>query len=343
MTKNSRFIRACRCEPVDRVPAWIMRQAGRYLPEYRELRKKHDFLTVCRTPELATEVTLQPLRRFPLDAAILFSDILIPVAAMGCDVAFTPAPVFPHPVRSAEDVAALHVPDPADDMRYVTNAIRMLKTELGDTPLIGFSGAPITLATYMIEGGSSKTFTMLRRFMATNPDATHSLLRKLTDTVARYLLAQIEAGVDAVQIFDTWAGLLSPIDYEAWALPDLQQIVRALKPSGVPIIYYANGAGMLLNQIGEIGADVIGIDWRTPLCTARKILGEQTAVQGNLDPCALFAPATEIDRKVQEVFESAGNTPGHIFNLGHGILPETPIEAVEALIAALHTHGTRVS
>lgn len=341
-TTEYRFIRACRNEPVERVPVWIMRQAGRYLPEYREIRKQHDFLTVCRTPELATEVTLQPLRRFSFDAAILFSDILIPVDAMGCRVDFNPAPVFEQPVRTASDLDALHVPDPVAETGYVMDAIRLLKRELPDgVPLIGFSGAPITLATYMVEGGSSKTFNQLRRLIFNAPEVAERLLDMLTGTVTDYLTAQVEAGVDALQVFDTWAGLFGPGDYETWAVPRIRRIVDALRPSGVPLIYYANGAGALLPQMRTLGVDVIGVDWRTPLGAARAILGPELAVQGNLDPTVLYGSAEFIERRVAETLKDAGNGTGHIFNLGHGILPDVPIESVHALVEAVHRHGRR--
>jgi len=319
---------------------WIMRQAGRYLPEYRELRKKHDFMTMCHTPELAAEVTLQPLRRFPFDAAILFSDILIPVDAMGCPVEFSPAPTFAKPIRTLQDLRELHQPDPVAETGYVMDAVRLLKRELGGkTPLIGFSGAPITLATYMVEGGSSKDFPALRRMLGETPDVARELLDLLRRTVTDYLLAQIEAGADVVQLFDTWAGLFGPSDYAEYGVPILKRIVADLRPSGVPIVYYANGAGSLLPQMRELGTDVVGIDWRTSLSAARDVLGPDVAVQGNLDPCVLFSDPDRIDRRVAEVFDEAGKVPGHIFNLGHGIMLGTPIESVHALIEAVHRYG----
>jgi len=345
---DSRFLRACRREPVDRVPIWVMRQAGRYLPEYRALRTKFDFLTVCRTPDLAAEVTLQPIRRFRFDAAILFSDILIPVAAMGCPVAFDPAPVFERPVRTMADVEALHVPDPVAETGFVMEAIRVLKRELPTSsaqpatpPLIGFAGAPITLATYMVEGGSSKEFHGLRRLLAEAPDVAERLLDLLTRTVTDYLVAQVQAGADAVQLFDTWAGLLGPDDYAAHAVPYLQRIAEALRPYGVPIIYYVNGAAPLLEGIRTIGASVLSVDWRTRLDSARRVFGSEFALQGNLDPCALYGPGREIARRVERVLADAGRAPGHIFNLGHGILPDTPIESVHAMIEAVHRYGAR--
>jgi uroporphyrinogen decarboxylase len=339
---QSRFVRACRKQPVDRVPIWIMRQAGRYLPEYRELRKKHDFLEVCRTSELATEVTLQPLRRFAFDASILFSDILIPVDAMGCRVEFNPAPTFANPVRSAADISALHVPDPIEETGYVMDTVRMLKRELPEgTPLIGFSGAPITLATYMVEGGSSKTFDKLRRFMFEQPEAAEKLLDMLVETVISYLGAQAEAGADVLQLFDTWAGLFGPGDYSKWAVPRIRRITDSLRQYGVPLIYYANGAGALLPQMKELGVDGVGVDWRTSLGAARKTLGADYAVQGNLDPTSLYAPTEVINQRVKDVFDDAGDAPGHIFNLGHGILPDVPIDNVHALIEAVHEHGRR--
>ena len=339
---QSPFLRACRRQPVERVPIWLMRQAGRYMEEYRRLRAKHDFLTLCRTPELAAAVTLQPIHRFGFDAAILFSDILIPVAAMGCRVEFDPAPVFERPVRVNSDVDALHVPDPVEETGYVMDAIRLTKHELaGRVPLIGFAGAPITLATYMVEGGSSKDFHRLRRLMNEAPGTAQRLLDLLTKTVTTYLAAQIEAGADAVQLFDTWAGLLTPDDYRRFAVPGLQAIVGSLKPLGAPVIYYASGAGALLGDIRSLAADVVSIDWRTPLSEARTVLGPGISVQGNLDPCVLFAPPEEIERRVRTVLDDAGPSPGHIFNLGHGVLPETPVEHVAALVEAVRKHGAR--
>ena len=337
-----RYLRAARREPVDRVPMWIMRQAGRYLPEYRELRKKHDFLTVCRTPELAAEVTLQPLRRFPLDAAILFSDIMVPIEAMGCPVEFTPAPKFEKPITTTEQVDALVIPEPREKLDYVLDAIRILRRELPeDTALIGFAGAPITLATYMVEGGSSKQFHGLRKLLYQAPAVGRRLVEKLTETVVEYLAAQIEAGADAVQVFDTWAGMFSPAEYERFAVPYLKRIVAAARQAGVPVTYYALGAGHLLEQISSFEPDVVGVDWRMPLSVAWKTLGPTFAVQGNLDPAALFAPPPEIVRRTKDVLDDAGNAPGHIFNLGHGILPDTPLESVEALVQAVHSHGKR--
>ena len=342
--KTPRFISACRREPVDRVPVWIMRQAGRYLPEYREIRTRHGFLDVCHTPELATEVTLQPLRRFEFDAAILFSDILVPVDAMGCSVEFNPGPVFDHPIRSMEDVLALHAPDPIAETGYVMDAIRVLKRELPEgTPLIGFAGAPVTLATYMVEGGSSKTFDRVRRLLFEAPEVAERLLDLLTETVATYLAAQVEAGADAIQLFDTWAGLFGPADYATWAVPRIRRIADSLRPTGVPLIYYANGAGALLPQMRDLGVDVIGVDWRTRLDDARRILGDGIAVQGNLDPTVLYGSAEFIEQRAREVLDQASAQPGHVFNLGHGILPDVPVESVHALVDAVRRHGRRES
>jgi uroporphyrinogen decarboxylase len=314
-----------------------MRQAGRYLPEYREVRKGVSFLELCKSPDLACEVTLQPIRRFGFDASILFSDILVPVEAMGCPVEFPDdgGPKLPRPLRTAADVDKLSVPDPALTMPFVLDAIRRIRAGLPqDTPLIGFSGAPLTLASYMIEGGGSRNFIHLKSLLYSAPDAAHKLMSKLAQTVTRYLLAQIEAGVQAVQLFDTWAGMLSPADYEEFALPATSEIVAGVRGRGVPVIVYVGGGGPLLERIARTQCDVVGLDWRVEIGEARARLGPNKPVQGNLDPVTLFGPAERVARKAREVVVRAGGR-GHIFNLGHGILPETPIANVEALIAAL--------
>jgi uroporphyrinogen decarboxylase len=329
------FLRACRGETTERAPIWIMRQAGRYLPEYRAVRQKVSFLELCKTPELACEVTLQPIRRFHFDASIVFSDILIPVEAMGCAVEFPDdgGPQIAAPVRTEADVGKLRVPDPAATMPFVMEAIRKIRAGLPrDVPLIGFAGAPLTLASYMIEGGGSKNFTKLKGMLLGSPKAAHALLSKLADTVSAFLRAQIDAGAQAVQLFDTWAGMLSPDDYEAFALPYTSQIVAAIKGKA-PVIVYVGGGGTLLERIAKCGCDVMGLDWRVEIGEARARLGK-LPVQGNLDPVALFGPREIVEQKARAIVERGGRR-GHIFNLGHGILPETPIENVEALLAAV--------
>jgi uroporphyrinogen decarboxylase len=314
----------------------MMRQAGRYLPEYRAVREKVDFLELCKTPDLACEVTCQPIRRFGFDAAILFSDILIPVEAMGVPVAFVEdkGPVLAAPVRTRGDVDRLRVPDPEAEMSFVPEAVRRIRRALPETPLIGFSGAPVTLAAYMIEGGGSKNFVELKRFLWADAEAARRLLRVITDTVARYLEAQVAAGAQAVQLFDTWAGVLAPRDYDEVALPYVTEIVARLKQTGVPVIYFVNGAAPLLDRMRRTGADVLGLDWRVDLAAARAQLGPEVAVQGNLDPVALHAPPEVVAAQTRAVL-AAGGGAGHVFNLGHGILPDTPIAGVEAMLAAI--------
>jgi uroporphyrinogen decarboxylase len=333
---DSLFLRACRGEATERPPLWIMRQAGRYLPEYRAIRSTVSFLDLCKRPDLACEVTLQPIRRFGFDAAILFSDILIPVEAMGLPVEFPNdgGPKLRAPVRTKADVDRLRVPD-ADATPFVWEAIRKIRAGLPPgTPLIGFSGAPFTLASYMVEGGGSKTFARVKGLLHSDPDAARGLLQKLAHTVTRYLAAQIEAGVQAVQLFDSWGGALAPDDYESFALPYTTEIVASLRGKGVPIIVYVGDGGTLLERIARTGCDVVGLDWRVDIGEARARLGPDRPVQGNLDPCALFAPPEVVTRKARAIVASAGGR-GHIFNLGHGILPETPIASVEALVRAV--------
>lgn len=336
---NDTFLKACRGEEVAYTPVWLMRQAGRYLKEYQEVRSKVDFLTLCKTPELAAQVTLQPVDILKVDAAILFSDILIPVEAMGMHLEFTDkkGPVLGEPVRSKAGVDRLVIPDTEDSMSFVLEAIKMLRNELaGKVPLIGFSGAPWTLATYIIEGGSSKNFLHTKRMMYQNPGLFNALLEKITATVIEYLTAQIRAGAQAVQIFDSWAGILTPYDYENVIFPYVKTAVKALKKFDVPVIYFANDCAGILKIVKKCGADVIGIDWRVDMHKAVKKIGKKAAVQGNLDPCVLFAPQAHIEERVQDVLNNADGARGHIFNLGHGILPETPVENAQYMVDAVH-------
>ncbi len=342
MAFNDLFLRACRREPGEMTPVWMMRQAGRFLATYRALRKKADFLTLCKTPELAAEATMLPINELGVDAAILFSDILIPVEAMGMALDFTPAPVFADPIRSGKQIEALRIPDPEESVPYVLEAIRILRRELTDrVPLIGFSGAPFTLATYMVEGGGSKNFIEVKRLMYQEPDLFAALMEKITETDTRYLNAQIAAGAQAVQIFDTWGGILTPEDYATYALPYTKEVIDGLHRDGVPVIHYVGTGSALLPLIKTAGSDVVGIDWRIRIDDARRILGPDIAVQGNFDPTALFAPIPEIQRRVKEILERAGDAPGHIFNLGHGILPPTPEDHAKALIDAVHTYSRK--
>ncbi len=341
--KNDRFLRALLREPVDRTPIWMMRQAGRYLPEYRATRAQAgSFMELCRNTDLATEVTLQPLRRFPLDAAILFSDILTIPDAMGLGLNFVQGegPVFEHPVRSAADVAKLGVPDMEQDLRYVMNAVRSIRKALdGKVPLIGFSGSPWTLATYMVEGGSSKTFSKVKAMLYDDPATAHALLGILADAVTDYLNAQIKAGAQAVQIFDTWGGVLTPRDYQEFSLAYMARIVEGLirvhEGRKVPVILFTKGGGQWLESMAETGADALGLDWTTPLNEARARVGNKVALQGNMDPSMLYASPERIREEVRYLLTQYGQGSGHIMNLGHGIHPDIPVEHARAFVEAV--------
>ncbi len=345
MAYNDLFLRACRREPTDRTPVWMMRQAGRYLPEYRAIREKHGFLEMCKTPELATEVTLQPVDLVGVDAAILFADILLPLEGMGLELEFAKGegPVIHNPVRNAADVAKLRMSDPAEDTGYVLDAIRMCRRELeGKVPLIGFAGAPFTLASYMIEGGSTKAYIRCKRLMWEDPAAWDALMRITTDTVVAYLKAQIEAGAQAVQVFDSWVGFLSPVDYERSVLPHTKRLIAEVSEAGVPVINFSNNASGMLDLVAQAGGDVIGLDWRIRIDDAIRILDNGFAFQGNLDPMALFAPVEAIERMVVDILERVGTRPGHIFNLGHGIHKDTDPAHARALIELVHEHSAHI-
>jgi len=343
---NDTFLKACRGEKVPYTPVWIMRQAGRYLEEYRAVRGKADFLTMCKTPELTTEVTLQPIDILNVDAAILFCDILIPCEAMGQGLDFHEGkgPILSPVIRDEETVNKLSVPDPEDTMKFVMDAIRMLRKELADrVPLIGFAGAPLTTATYMIEGGTSKNFLNTKRMIFEAPDLYSTFMDKLTATITEYLKAQISAGAQAVQIFDTWGGIFSPADFREYALKYVQRIIRDLKStmsSGkieqVPVIYFVGETAGLLEEIKTSGADVHGVDWRINLDEAISRLGDGAIVQGNLDPLSMFLPKNKIEGRVQDVLKRAESAKGHIFNLGHGVVPQTPRDNVIALVEMVH-------
>lgn len=339
---NDTFLKACRGEKVDYTPVWIMRQAGRYLKDYQEVRSKVDFLTLCKTPELAAKVTLQPVDILGVDAAILFSDILIAVEAMGMPLEFhdKKGPVLGDPVRTKAGVDRLVIPDTEDSMPFVLDTIKILRKEL-KVPLIGFSGAPWTLATYIVEGGSSKTFMHTKKMMYQNPGLFKALLEKITATVIEYLSAQINAGAQAVQLFDSWAGILSPYDYENVIFPHVKAAIKALKKFDVPVIYFVNDCSGLLKIVKKCGADVIGIDWRVDMAKAAKKLGKKYSIQGNLDPLVLFAPKEHIEDRVKDILFKAEPARGHIFNLGHGILPETPVESAIAVVEAVHKYGRK--
>lgn len=342
--RNDRLLRALLRQPVDRTPVWIMRQAGRYLPEYRAVRQRAgSFLTLCSTPELACEVSLQPLSRFPLDAAILFSDILTVPAAMGMELRFTEGegPSFPTPLRSAADVGRLKKPDPEVELRYVMDAVRMVRRELdGAVPLIGFAGSPWTLATYMIEGGSSSHYRFAKGMMFADAKLMHRLLGQLADNVCAYLNAQIRAGAQAVMIFDTWGGLLSTRDYGDFSLQYMTRIVAGLEGSAdggqVPVVLFTKGGGAWLEQMADSGCDALGIDWTVDIGDARRRVGEHVAIQGNLDPCTLYASPERIREDVAEVLASYGDGPGHVFNLGHGIQPFADPAHLAVLVDAVH-------
>ena len=336
---NDIFIRACRGEKVEYTPVWLMRQAGRYLSEYREVRSKVDFLTLCKTPELAAKVTLQPVDILGVDAAILFSDILICVEAMGMHLEFSEkkGPVLGEPVRTKAGVDRLIIPDTEDSMPFVLDTIKILRRELEQrVPLIGFSGAPFTLATYIIEGGSSKNFVFTKKMMYQNPGLFGALMEKITSTVIEYLSAQIKAGAQAVQFFDSWAGILSPYDYENIIFPYVKTAIKALKKFDVPIFYFVNDCSGILHIAKKCGADVMGIDWRVDMEKATKMIGKKMSVQGNLDPLVLFGPKEQIEERVQDILNKGESARGHIFNLGHGILPETPVENAIAMVEAVH-------
>jgi uroporphyrinogen decarboxylase len=342
--KNDRLIRALLRQPVDMTPVWIMRQAGRYLPEYRELRKQAgDFMTLCKTPELACKITLQPVDRFPLDAAILFSDILtIPDAmGLGLSVIETKGPVFERPVRSAEQIKKLGIPDPETDLRYVMDAVRLIRKELdGRVPLIGFSGSPWTLATYMVEGQSSKNFSVIKGMLYDQPAVLHELLDKLADSVALYLNAQIAAGAQTVMIFDTWGGVLTPSSYRKFSLHYMRKIVEQLNREHdgqrVPVVLFSKGVGDLVNEIADSGCDAVGLDWMQDITQVRNSVGDKVALQGNLDPAVLYASPEVIRNEVARILEHYGKGSGHVFNLGHGIHPEINPEHVAVLVDAVH-------
>ena len=340
---NERFLKACRREPVDCTPVWFMRQAGRYMAEYRALRAKHSILDLCKTPELAAQVTLQPIDRFPLDAAIIFADILLPLEPMGLSLEFAAGegPVIHNPVRNQADIERLNVID-GGELDYVAEAIRQARRALnGRVPLIGFAGAPFTLASYAIEGGSSRNYLLTKQLMYSEPKAWHQLMDKFARVITGYLRRQIKAGAQAIQLFDSWVGCLSVGDYVEYVMPHVQLIFEGLKREGVPMIHFGTGTSAMLPQMREAGGDVIGIDWRIHLDEAWATVGHDVAVQGNLDPLTLFAPLHEIERRVEDILRRAGGRPGHIFNLGHGILPTTPIEHVAATIDMVHKLSQR--
>ena len=347
MARSDRFLNACRRLPVDATPVWLMRQAGRYMHEYRALREKHSILEMIKQPELAAEVTLQPVRVFDVDAAIIFADILTLPEAMGLQLEFLQGegPLFHNPIRTQADVEKLPTIHPEEALSFTMDAIRMVKQELGSTlPLIGFSGAPFTLACYTIEGGASRHFIHTKTMMYDEPKRWHLLMGKYATAVADYLIAQAKAGADALQLFDSWVGALSPADYQQYVLPYTQQVVECVRQNTmVPIIHFGTETAALLPLIKQTGADVIGVDWRIDLDAAWSLIGGDHAVQGNLDPVVLFSRASTIYHQAERILKQAARRPGHIFNLGHGVLPKTPREHVAALIEYVHNRTMKAS
>lgn len=341
MTMNETFLKACRGESTDYTPIWMMRQAGRYLPEYQKVRGNVTFLELCKSPELCVEVTLQPVDIFNMDAAILFSDILIPMEAMGLVLQFHEGrgPVFPNVVRDQKSLEQLIVPDADETMGFVMETIKLLRKEL-KVPLIGFAGAPFTCATYLIEGGSSKVFWETKKMMFTAPELFHGLMEKITQCTIGYLLAQARAGAQALQLFDSWAGILAPSDFQAYALPYVERIIKELQQTGLPIIYFANNGATLLEYSARSGADVIGLDWRINIGDAIKRVGNK-AVQGNIDPFALLLPKEQLRKRIKNLLEDARDANGHIFNLGHGIHQFTPPDQAKIAVDAVHELSQR--
>ncbi|MFI9427572.1 uroporphyrinogen decarboxylase [Streptomyces achromogenes] len=341
-TYDSAFLKACRREPVPHTPVWFMRQAGRSLPEYRKVREGVPMLESCARPELVTEITLQPVRRHDVDAAIYYSDIVVPLKAIGIDLDIKPGvgPVVEQPIRTRADLARLRDLSP-EDVPYVTEAIGMLTRELGATPLIGFAGAPFTLASYLVEGGPSRTYENAKAMMYGDPGLWADLLDRLADITAAFLKVQIEAGASAVQLFDSWAGALSPADYRRSVMPASAKVFDAVAGYGIPRIHFGVGTGELLKLLGEAGADVVGVDWRVSLDEAARRVGPGKALQGNLDPTVLFTDKDVLQAKAQEVLDAAAGLEGHVFNLGHGVMPNTDPDALTRLVEYVHTATAR--
>jgi len=330
------YLRACRGLPVPRPPVWLMRQAGRYLPEYREVRSRVDFLTLCSTPELAAQVTVQPVDRLGVDAAILFSDLLVPAPAMGLGLTFDPGPVIDRPVRTVADVRALRVPEVREEIPHLYETIRIVRRELdGRVPLIGFGGAPFTLAAYLVEGHGTRSFETWKRMIYAAPEVARELLDLLARVQERYLVAQVEAGAQAIQVFDTWAGLLPAGDMEEFAVAPARRVIEAVKGTGVPVTYFALDVAHAWEAVATCGADVIGVDWRSTLSGADAALGGRFVLQGNLDPCVLLADPDTVSRRTRSMVEEGRRLKGHVANLGHGILPGTPVECAQAFVDAV--------
>lgn len=345
--ENTRFLNACRRQPTDATPIWLMRQAGRYMVEYRTLREKYTILELIKTPELACEVTLQPIKAFDLDAAIIFADILPPLEGMGLALDFVKGegPVIHNPIMTAEDIDRLRVLPPEETLNFTLEAIQLVRREL-DTrhiPLIGFSGAPFTLASYAIEGGSSRNRIKVKNMMMSQPDLWHTLMMKLSEVAGQYLLAQARAGANALQLFDSWVGELSPYDYENYVLPYSRHTIEIARQARVPIIHFGTNTSGMLPMIQTAGGDVIGVDWRVDLAQAWQQLGDHVAIQGNLDPVVLFADWKALKTRARYILDSVKGKPGHIFNLGHGILPETPVDNVRRLVDFVHEYSNALN
>ena len=345
LVENSRLLKACRREATDTTPIWLMRQAGRYMAEYRQLREKYSILELIKTPELACEVTMQPIKAFDLDAAIIFADILPPLEGMGLELDFVKGegPAIYNPVCSAADVERLRVPPPEQALWFTLEAIKLARAELAPRglPLIGFSGAPFTLAAYAVEGGGSKNHQKVKSLMMSEPKVWHLLMEKLSELVGNYLLAQAKAGAQVLQVFDSWVGQLAPQDYRQHVMPYSRRAIEIARAGGVPIIHFGTDTNGMLDLIRDAGGDVIGVDWRIDLDAAWAQLGEGVGIQGNLDPIGLFAPWDELQARARTVLEQAGGRPGFIFNLGHGILPNTPVDNVKRLVDFVHEYRAR--
>jgi uroporphyrinogen decarboxylase len=341
---ESRFVRACKTLPVDRTPVWFMRQAGRYMPEYRAIRKTHSLIEICKDPQLAAEVTITAAEILKVDAAITFADLLLPLEVMGSPFHFSAGegPVIERPSRTAEDIAALRT-DAASDLGYIAEAVGLVAKHFGERlPVIGFCGAPFTLASYMIEGGGSRNYVHTKKLMYAQPEAWDELLGKLVAVTSKYAVDQVKAGADVIQVFDSWVGCLSVDDYRRYVLPRSTELIKVLKRTGTPVIYFGTDTATLLPAMQETGADVIGLDWRIPLDEGWSRLGNRGAVQGNLDPVVLLSDWKHVELRARGILEQADGRRGHIFNLGHGILPETPVENVKALTAFVQEYSARV-
>jgi uroporphyrinogen decarboxylase len=345
MSRNDRLLKACRLESTDCTPVWFMRQAGRYMKAYRGIREKHSLMEMFKNPEIAAQVTLQPVNAFTVDAAIIFADILLPLEGMGINFEFAPGPVFSNPLRNPDAIRLLRISDPEADLGYVLKSLQMVRAEIdGKVPLIGFAGAPFTLASYAIEGGSSSNYLLTKQLMYNDRASWDLLMEKLCATILAFLKAQVKAGAQVVQLFDSWAGCLTPSDYRVYVLPHTRKIFQELKKEGIPSIHFGTGTAGLLKLMAEAGGDVIGADWRVHLDTAWQSIGTGTGIQGNLDPVLLLsAPWNLLSRRASEILDEAGGRQGHIFNLGHGILPATPEDSVKALTDFVHEYSTRQS